>query len=195
VEVRYASVRGVPIAHRISQVNIAFTGTVRSLDPTNHLMTVRRRGLDKTFELAPVCHVVLREGKAGSFGDVGPGHRVTVTYELPGGKPWAYQIAERSREFTGELTAVDTSDRTLRAKDLFHSKKFNMAKDCAIVINGKPDGRLDDLKLGDKFDFSYQIVDGVNIVNRVAGSEALPRAATASSGQPAGPGAAMPNLN
>jgi len=49
--------------------------------------------------------------------------------------------------------------------------KFNVADNCAIVINGKSDGQLSDLKPNDKLVFSYDEVNGVNVVSRIAPAE------------------------
>ena len=167
VKINYENIHGVRVAHQIEQENMAFTGHVMAMDPTNHLLTLRHRGLDKTFQIAGDCKVVLRNQKTGTFAEVQPGHRVTVTYELPGGVTTARVIAQTSEVFNGALTAIDLTDRTVKAESLMNGKKFNLADDCAIVISGKPDAKLSDLKLGDKLVFSYHDVNGVNIVSRI----------------------------
>ncbi len=100
--------------------------------------------------------------------DIQTGNHVTVTYETPGGTLTARQIAQTSIEFTGILTAIDLGEKTLKAKALFGSKKFNVADDCAIIINGRTGGQLSDLKPNDKLVFSYDEINGVNVVNRIA---------------------------
>ena len=62
----------------------------------------------------------------------------------------------------------------MKAKSGFSSKKFNLADNCAIVINGKTDGRLGDLKPNDRLVFNYDEVNGINVVNRIAPAEARP---------------------
>ena len=69
-----------------------------------------------------------------------------MTYEVPNGKPTAREIAQTSETFTGDLTAIDLDQKTMKAKTMFATKKFNVGDDCAIVINGKPDGKLTDLQ-------------------------------------------------
>ena len=93
-------------------------------------------------------------------------------YELPNGTATARRIDQTSATYTGTVTAIDLTDRTMKAKQLFGSKKFNLAKDCAIVLDGKTDGQLCDLRPGDSLVFSYDQVNGVNIVNRIARAEA-----------------------
>jgi hypothetical protein len=110
---------------------------------------------------------VLRGGKSGTLADIAVGNHVTVTYETPNDKLTARQIAQTSALFTGSLTAIDLTEQTVKAKAMFGSKKFHLADSCAVVINGRPEGKLSDLKLGDKFAFSYDDVNGVNIVNRI----------------------------
>jgi Cu/Ag efflux protein CusF len=103
-----------------------------------------------------------------------------VTYETPNEKPTVEQIAQTSIEFTGSLTAIDLGAKTLKAKSLFGEKAFNVGDDCVIMLNGKPDGQLSDLKPDDKLVFSYNEVNGVNVVNRIApaGAQMNPVAST-----------------
>jgi len=122
---------------------------------------------------------MLRGGKSGSLADIQIGNHVTVTYETPNEKPTVEQIAQTSIEFTGSLTRL-TSGKTLKAKSLFGEKAFNVGDDCVIMLNGKPDGQLSDLKPDDKLVFSYNEVNGVNVVNRIApaGAQMNPVAST-----------------
>src|SRR5208283_135208 len=108
--------------------------------------------------------VMLRNEKPGNFADIHPGDHVTVTYEMPGGTPTVREIAQTSMAFTGTLTAIDLGAKTVKAKALFDTKKFNVADNCTIVINGKTDGKLSDLKPNDQLVFNYDQINGVNVV-------------------------------
>jgi hypothetical protein len=92
---------------------------------------------------------------------------------------WSTGGGRRGR-FTGTLTAIDLEAKTLKARAMFGTKKFNVADNCAIVINGRTDGRLSNLKPTDKLVFSYDEINGVNVVNRIApaGVQANPVAST-----------------
>ncbi len=193
--VAYQNVQGVLVAHQIAQQNLIYTGFVKALDPANHNMTLRRRGVERTFRIAENCKVVLRDEKTGALSDVLPGHRVNVTYEIPNGADTACQIAQTSASFSGALTAIDLNDRTLKAKTLLGAKKFNVGDPCVIVMSGKPDAKLSDLKLGDKLVLSYDDVNGVNIVNRIAAAEAAPEPARTASRQSANSGTQSPPPN
>lgn len=84
--------------------------------------------------------------------------------------------------YTGTLTAIDLGEKTLKARALFETKKFNVADNCAIVINGKTDGKLSDLRPNDRLVFNYDEINGINVVNRIApGKAATEPPATASS--------------
>jgi Cu/Ag efflux protein CusF len=183
LEINYEDAQGVLVAHQIAQRNVSFTGHVKAIDPEKHTVTLRGHVTDKTFLIADNCKVTLRDEKSGTLTDVQPGHRVTVVYETPNGTVIARQIAQTSETFSGALTAIDLNDRTLKAKAFLNGKKFNVANDCSIMINGKPDAKLSDLKLGDKLVFSYDDVNGVNIVNRIATAEAVPEPPTTASEQ------------
>ncbi|HTX21523.1 MAG TPA: hypothetical protein VMD27_06680 [Candidatus Aquilonibacter sp.] len=180
VAVSYQNVDGVMVADRVEQIPIRYTGMVKAIDPTAHTLTVHDHGIDKTFQIADGCNVMLRGGKAGSLADIQTGNHVTVTYETPNDKPTAEQIAQTSIEFTGSLTAIDLGEKTLKAKSMFDEKKFNVGNDCVIMLNGKPDGQLSDLRPDEKFVFSYNEVNGVNVVNRIApaGEQMNPVAST-----------------
>jgi hypothetical protein len=168
VTVTYQNVDGVLVADRVEQQPMRYEGMVKSIDPGAHTMTVHVGTMDKQFRIAEDCSVVLRNGKPGTFADVQTGNQLTVTYETPNGALTARQIAQTSIVFTGTLTAIDFGEKTLKAKAMFDSKKFNVADNCAIVINGKTDGQLADLKPNEKFVFNYDEINGVNVVNRIA---------------------------
>jgi hypothetical protein len=129
---------------------------------------MRHRGFHKTFSLPADCKVVLRDDRNGSLEDVKVGHHVTVVYELPGHSPVARAIEQTSATFVGTLNAIDASARTVKAKQLIGDKKFNLADNCEIVVNGKPGGSLSDLRLGQKLALSYDEIDGVNVATRIA---------------------------
>jgi len=56
----------------------------------------------------------------------------------------------------------------VKAKSLFAEKKFNLGDNCVIVANGRIDGRLNDLKPDDRLVFTYDEINGVNVVDRIA---------------------------
>jgi hypothetical protein len=175
VTVGYQDSHGVLIADRVEQQPMCDEGMVQAIDPTARTLTLHLHGMDKPFQIANDCGVELRNEKSGTLADIQIGNHVTVTYETPGNTLIARKIAQTSIEFTGTLTAIDLGERTLKAKAVFDTKKFNVADNCAIVINGKPDGQLSDLKPNDKLVFSYDEINGINVVNRIALSEAQPR--------------------
>jgi hypothetical protein len=67
---------------------------------------------------------------------------------------------------------VDLNEKTVKAKTMFASKKFEIADNCAIVVNGKIGGQLADLRLKDKLLFNYDEINGVNVVTRIGPAEA-----------------------
>src|SRR5258706_5186297 len=162
VMVSYQNAQGVLIADRVEQWPMRLEGMVKSIDPAAHKMTLHGQALDKTIQIANDCNVVLRNEKSGTLNDIQVGNHVTVTYETPGSVPTARQIAQTSTSFTGTLTAIDLDERTVKAKSFLTTIKFNLADNCAIVINGKPDGKLNDLKPDERLDFSYDEINGIN---------------------------------
>ena len=178
VTVSYQDAQSVLIADRVEEEPMQFEGMVTVIDTDKHTLILHRTGLDKVLQIADDCKVVLRNEKPGTFADIHPGNHVTVTYETPDGTPTAREIAQTSIEFTGTLTAIDLGEKTVKAQAMFGSKKFNVADNCAIVINGKTDGQLSDLKPNDKLVFTYDEINGINVVNRIAPAEAQANSAT-----------------
>lgn len=171
VTVTFQDAHGVLIASRVEQQTMQVEGMVGAIDADKHTLTLLRTGPDKQLEIAKDCKVTLRDGKAGSFADLRVGNHVTVTFETPNGNLTAREVAQTSIAFTGTLTAIDLGEKTLKAKTALSEKKFILADNCAIVIHGKPDGHLADLKLNGPFMFSYDEINGINVVNRIAPAE------------------------
>jgi hypothetical protein len=184
LEIKFINSHGVLVAHEITRLEMAVTGTVTAIDPSGHTLVVHRSGNNKKFDFSDECKVALRDGKSGAFADVQPGHRVTVTYESPDGVDTARRVAQTSYNFSGTLTAIDLNDRTVKAKSFLDTKQFNLADDCAIVVNGKLVGKLNELRLGDKLNLSYDDLNGVKVVSRIAtGESAAEPSHTAALGQ------------
>lgn len=167
VKVAYQDVSGVLVVDRIQQEPLTDQGMVKSVDLAAHTLTLRSGWRNKTIQIPDSCLVTLSGDKSGSLVDVQPGYYVTVTYELPNDKPVAREIEQTGTTFTGELRAVNLEDQTVIAKSLFGIDTLHLAENCAIVINGKPNGHLSDLKLGDRMAFNYEDVNGVKIVNSI----------------------------
>jgi hypothetical protein len=168
VRVRYQNAQGVLIADRVTQEPMKFVGRVQSLDPQKRTLIVRHRMLDKKFQVGSDCVVRLHDEKAGALTNVQPGEWVTVIFEEPGQVLTAREIDQTSLTFTGALTAIDLSERTVKAKGTFGTKKFSLADGCSIVVGGKLNSPLRDLKPGDQLTFNYDEVNGINIASRVA---------------------------
>jgi Cu/Ag efflux protein CusF len=168
VTVGYRDAQGVLVADRVTQKPMRDEGMVKAIDPATQTLTLHLGVVDKTFQLPADCEVTLRGDKAGTVADIQAGNHVMITYEEPNGKATARQIAQTSETFTGDLTAIDLDQKTMKAKAMFDTKKFNVGDDCAVVINGKPDGKLTDLRPGESLMFSYDNINGVNVVNRIA---------------------------
>jgi len=178
VTVGYQDANGVLVADRVTLKPMREEGMVKAIDPAAHALTLHLGVIDKKYKLPADCDVTLRGGKAGALGDIQAGDHVTVTYEIPDGKATAREIEQTSATFTGNLTAIDLEQKTVKAKATFATKKFNVGDNCAILVNGKTDGKLTDLQPGENLTFNYDSVNGVNIVNRIAPAGAAPAAAT-----------------
>jgi hypothetical protein len=168
VRVRYQNAHGVLVADGVTQEPMRFVGRVQAIDEQKRTLVVRHRMLEHTYQLGTDCQVRLHGEKAGALADVRRGEWVTVTFEKPGGVATARQIDQTSLTFTGSLTAIDLSERMVKAKGPFGARKFNLADGCSIVIGGNLNGHLRDLKPGDKLTVSYDEINGINVATRVA---------------------------
>ena len=180
VTVDYENHQGVRIADCVTQLPMRFEGKVNAIDPIAHTVTVRHKALDKTFQVGSDCKVKLYGDKSGSLTDLKLGQLIVVTYESPREWLMAREISQTSTTFTGSLTAIDLNERTLKAKHALSSKRFNLADNCSIEINGKTDGRMVDLRPGQTVTFCYTEVKGVNVANRILIGEEQGEALTAS---------------
>lgn len=167
VTVSYQDAHGVLVADGVKQVPMTCEGMVKSINLTLHTMTLQGRIQVRQVWIPDDCAVMLHGGKSGTLADIAPGSRVTIIYETQHHQLTARQIAQTSALFIGSLTAVDLPEQTVKAEARFGAKTFHLADNCAVVINGKTDGKLGDLKLGERFAFSYDDVNGINIVNRI----------------------------
>jgi len=168
VEVVYQELHNVLVADRITQQPMSYEGTIKACDPGQRTLTLHTPGRDRNFPIAADCKVLLRGDKPGSLGDIQAGCYVTVVYETPNDKMTIKKIIQTSEIYTGTLTTIDLDTKTVRAKSMFDTKKFNLGDNCAIVIDGKINGRLSDLKSNDKLVFNYDEINGVNVANRIA---------------------------
>ncbi len=183
VKISYKDASGVLVADRIAQEKLAFLGEVQSVDPANLTLTVKQGAETKTFNVAGECRFMFSGIRHGSLGDLKAGSRVTVTYEIPGDQLVAREIEQNSRVFIGKLESFDLPNGTLKAVSGLESKKFNLADGCTVIIDGRTDARPDELRMGRKYELSYDNVDGINVVNRIASWEA-PKATSVSQKTP-----------
>jgi hypothetical protein len=172
VTVTYQDASGVLVAGEIKQLPMTEQGMVKTIDPAAHTLTLQSGWKDRTYQLADNCAVKLSGDQSGTLQQLQPGTSVIVTYELPQHRAIVREIAQTGAEFTGKLTAVDMSDHTLKARSVFDTRQFHMANNCAIVIDGKTGGQLSDLKLGQPVRFSYNDVNGIDVVTSIANEPA-----------------------
>ncbi len=186
VMIYYQNAEGVLVASRIQERALRYNGTVQAVDQKAGTVTMAEPALyrplhaPKKFRIASDCKVTLWDGREGRVTEVQPGDRISVIYELPGGSPVAYRIRDASSTLVGTVEAIDLSDRTVKAKQLLGEKKFELGNDCQIVRPDKKAGQLKDLMLGQKYQFTYEDVNGVKVVNRIAPAQEAKPAETAS---------------
>ena len=176
VEVRYVNAQGVRIASDISQKDIVFKGYITAIDPAKRTLAVKHGLYVRNFALTEDCMVRIKDDKKGSLDGLKIGHTVHVAYEKEGAALKAYRIEQMNPTFVGTISAIDSSSRTVKAKDFLNEKRFNLVDGCKIVIGGKPDGNLSDLRIGDRVALCYEDVNGILVANRIGREPASPDA-------------------
>lgn len=167
VIINYVDAHGVLVADRVAQKEMVFTGQVRDIRAGT--INVRNVGGNKTFSVGQNCSVLLHHDAKGRLADVKLGDQVSVVYEVPGGQLMARKIEKPSVTFMGTLNSIDYNGQTVTVGEKGHGGKlFRLSDDCAVMVNGKPEGRLEDLKAGQAYELSYDSVNGINVVNRIA---------------------------
>ncbi len=186
VWIRYRDVEGVLVTDRIVEQGQHFRGTVGSIDSKDRTVTMTEAPLyepfrsPKSLRLADDCKILLWNGKEGTLPDMHPGDRITAMYESREGGLYAYRIMDRSTTFDGSVEAIDLSARSLKAKNGSGDKDFDLADHCRILLGGDKTGHLKDLQVGQHYRFTYESVDGVNILDRIVPVPASRNAQTGS---------------
>jgi hypothetical protein len=181
VTVSYQDANGRSVADAVNQVRLTEEGMVQAIDPKLGTIQVNTGMKMKTLHLHADCRVVLHGGKEGALADIKTGSHVILTYEIPNRRSIVREIAQTSATFTGNLTSVDPDQKSLNAKTMFGTKRVVLGADCAIVVSGKTDGKLSDLKVGETLTVSYDDVNGINIANRIAPTEPVAAAQSSAS--------------
>jgi hypothetical protein len=166
----YYYANDVFVADNVQQELMTCDGTVRTNDLTHHTLLLRFIVLNKTFKIADDCQIVLSDGTTGTVTDIQSGNNVTVTYETPGGEAVAHRIAQTDATLVnGRVIEINQTNRTITTATVlnFHPKKFRLADNCTIAVNGKTNAQLSDIKIFDKLVFTYNNITGVNIVNYI----------------------------
>ncbi|HEV2693930.1 MAG TPA: hypothetical protein VG347_13635 [Verrucomicrobiae bacterium] len=176
VSVSFEEVNGAVVANRVQQEAMRFEGTVKDINLKTNLMVLHQTALDKELLLPVDCKIVLYDGKPGALADIESGDHVMAIFETPNATPIARQILKVSIPFKATLSAVDAEKQTVTARTSSATKTFAVAANCVYAVNGLTDAKIKDLnvRLGDHFVFSYETINGVETVSRIASAEPPP---------------------
>lgn len=167
VDVCYTDADGVRVATRIEQQKVSRTGSIQAMDTKNRMLTLDQGAFTRHFRISDGCRYVM-DDKTGTLNDLKVGQRITISYVKTGDVLEALKIEQPHATFVGTLNAIDADADTVKAKHLLSNQRFALGGDCRIVINGKPDGKLSDLRLGEKVAIDYRDVNGVYVATRIA---------------------------
>jgi len=173
VRIRYRDVQGVRVVDRVTEKPLHYRGTVQSFDPTTRTLTMAEAAFFRPFrepdqfQLASDCKVTLWNGDDGKLTDIHPGDRIFMVYEVPNRSQVAYRIHERTTSCQGVADAVDLPARTLAVKGKFGEKQFALGDDCRIILSGDKNGHLKDVVPGQRYRFTYEDVNGINVLDQI----------------------------
>jgi len=174
VAIQYQNAEGVLVANRINEKALSYSGAVYAVDETTHALTMEEPPIcqpfraPKQFCVAGDCQIILSNGGKGKLADVRPGDRVTIVYEFPDGAPVAYRIRKRTAVWVGSLDSINLATRILKARDRSGQTRFEVADGCRILDSGGRSGNLKRLAYGQTYLFTYEAVDGMKVVERIA---------------------------
>jgi Cu/Ag efflux protein CusF len=136
-------------------------GRIKSISADKHQVVVRdERGKEHTFNLNKDSRIRLAD-KEARLADLKEGDEVGINYTKSGGELTARRISKHGREQAmrhthGEVKSVAAATNRLVLKDAGGQERtFNLAADAKVRL-GDRDGKLADLKEGDKIDVAYQ---------------------------------------
>ncbi len=167
IEVAYEEVDGVRIASVVAQRDLRFEGKVAALDTNEMILRVKHGWTTREFKATPDSEITFRDGSQHPLGDLEPGQSVTVRYYTPAEDHLALKIEQRSLEFTGRVEVLDADRERIQAGSLLADRTFELSDDCVFVVNGKAEGTIEDLQIGDRVTFFYEDIDGVAIASKV----------------------------
>ncbi len=165
VVVRYQEADGVLIASHIAQRWHAYTGYVKSVAVGPKEVTLEKMGLAKKFKLAEGTRLLVHD-KEITLKELKPGQRVTIDYTKLDDLLWAHKVVDPTDTMTGSLEAIDVASNTVKVKSLMSSRKFNLGDGCKVMVNDA-EGKLKDLRIGQKVTIDYEEVRGVLVAARI----------------------------
>jgi hypothetical protein len=186
VRISYRDVEGVLVANHITEQALSYHGTVQNVDPKTGTVQMEEARVErpfrapKSFQIAGDCQVILWNGQEGNLADVHPGDRVSVVYELPNRQQVAYRIREQTASFEGVADTIDLPARTLKAKEGSQEVQFVLGNHCRFVQSDGKTGHLKDLQPGHDYRFTYEEVNGIDVLDRIAPAPPTNAAKTAS---------------
>lgn len=79
--------------------------------------------------------------------------------------------AQQDLRFSGTVSAVDPTAQTVTVKAMVRSKTFHLAADAQIMVEGKSNATLGDLKVGDRVEVTYRDQDNTSVAQRISRTE------------------------
>ncbi|MGV3753885.1 MAG: DUF5666 domain-containing protein [Verrucomicrobiota bacterium] len=166
VTVRYQEADGVLVATHIAQRWYTHTGYIKAATPASREIVMERMGMAKKYKVNDNTRLTIHNDTA-KLGDLKPGQKVTITYTKQGDIWLAQKVEDTSETFNGTVEAIDAGSNTIKVKSLVNTRKFNLGEGCKIVLNGETNGKLKDLRIGQKVTIDYEEVKGVMVAARI----------------------------
>ncbi|HEY3860338.1 MAG TPA: hypothetical protein VGO59_00500 [Verrucomicrobiae bacterium] len=151
----------------------SYKGIIKYVNESEHTITVRGslKGLfvlRRTFELGKDCSVTLWDNSSGQVGNLHPGQNVIVSYVNVHGVLAADGVKQQPMRYTGIVKFMDPQSRLLVLRKLGHDKRFALAADCGIVLNGQKKGTMASIEPGDHVEIVYEKPGHEDLARQIA---------------------------
>lgn len=166
VVVTYQESDGVLVATHIAQRWYTHTGYIKAATPANREIVMERMGMSRKYKVNDNTRLTIHNDSA-KLSELKPGQKVTVTYTKEDDVWLAQKVEDTSETFTGTVEAIDAGANSIKVKSLINTRKFNLGEGCKIVLNGETNGKLKDLRIGQKVTIDYEEVKGVMVAARI----------------------------
>jgi hypothetical protein len=164
---------GTPPASTSGSNDNTFTGMATAVNPQDKTIKVKQFLMNRTFNVADNCKIVMPDKSTGSLTDLRPGQKLEVQFEKDRGVLIAYQITRQNLTSAGYIDVINPPGKLLVLKSGLLHDHFVLSKDCTVTVEGGKSGSLDELKPGQTVSVNYEEQNDNKVVRSIERQGAL----------------------